>query len=203
MEKAIELLENYQDFLQVKPAGTMQEFGAWLQRNPEEVELDQPELNKQKLNIKFAYTLSKLSSFLDAWVKLSFRDIPLRSLGDFGILMSIRFMQNPRKTDVAEQVIMERSTCMESIKRLIGEDLVEQSKDTADRRVWRVQLTKSGFAMCEILDEKMKSLGDLVAGEISDEEKLDAIAPLAKLVDFHQNLYSGLEGEKIITDFRL
>ncbi len=201
MEKAIELLENYQDFLQVKPAGTIKEFGAWLQRNPEEVQLDQPELNKQ--NIKFAYILSKLSSFLDAWVKLSFRDIPLRSLGDFGILMSIRFMQNPRKTDVAEQVIMERSTCMESIKRLIGEGLVEQSKDTADRRVWRVQLTKSGFAMCETLDEKMKSLGDLVAGEISDEEKLYAIAPLAKLVDFHQNLYSGLEGEKIITDFRL
>lgn len=203
MEKAIELLENYQDFLQVKSAGTIQEFGAWLQRNPEEVELDQPELNKQNINIKFAYTLSKLSSFLDAWVKLSFRDIPLRSLGDFGILMSIRFMQNPRKTDVAEQVIMERSTCMESLKRLIGEGLVEQSKDTADRRVWRVQLTKSGFAMCKTLDEKMKSLGDLVAGEISDEEKLYAIAPLAKLVDFHQNLYSGLEGEKIITDFRL
>ena len=97
MEKVIEILENYQNFLQVKPAGSIQEFDAWLQRNPEEVQLDQPELNNQKLNIKFAYTLSKLSSFLGAWVKLSFRDIPLRSLGDFGILMSRRFMQNPHK----------------------------------------------------------------------------------------------------------
>ena len=98
---------------------------------------------------------------------------------------------------------MERSICMESIKRLIGEDLVEQSKDTHDGRVWRVQLTKSGFAMCETLDEIMKSVGDLVTGEISDEEKLYAIAPLAKLVDFHQNFYSELDKETLVEDFSL
>lgn len=206
MKKAIAILEKYQDFLEVSPTGTSKEFGSWLQGTSEEksqIKVDQPEVDKSEINVKFAYVLSKLSSFLDVWVKLSFRDIPLRSLGDFGIIMSIRYMHNPRKTDVASQLIMEHSTCMESIKRLINDGLVEQTKDPLDRRVWRVSLTNLGHELCAILDEKMQALGDLVAGEISKSEKEQAIAPLIKLVDFHQKLYQRHDREKIVQDYTL
>lgn len=206
MDDVIELLQAYQKFTKTGKAGDFATFGDWLKQEFSPVEdylTDEEEVNKAGLDVMASYLIGGISNFVDVWVKLTYQDLPLHSLGDFGIIKTVEYAINPTKKMIVEASVMERTTVIESIKRLIKEGVLKEEIDQEDRRKRRVSLTKKGEELVEVLNEKMTALGSLLIGNISDTEKKSLLPILKKLLHFHEHLYHNKDRQAVKKQFNL
>lgn len=200
MDQIIKLLEDYKEYTEQGMPKDLGLFGEWLKQKyagQEAYLTDEEEVNEAGLDAMASYVLGGLTNYVEAWVKLTYQDLPIVSLGDFGILKTVEFLQNPTKKMISDQVIMERTTCNESVKRLVKEGLLSEATDPKDRRMKRVQLTARGRDLIQILNQKMIALGKLLMGNLNEVEKKSLLPPLKKLADFHEVLYRQTEREKV------
>ncbi len=192
MDKAIQLLRAYQRFREEVHSEDLGLFGQWLTQDygPKAFfGTDDPEVDQEGPDVMGAYLLGSLTAYAEVWVKMSFRDLPVRSLSDFGLLKTIEEMERPSKKEVADRVIMEHSTCIESIKRMIRHNLLLEETDTADKRLKRVVLSETGKKLITELENRIRALGKLLMGNLDEAEKNTLIPLLHKLHSFHDNLY--------------
>lgn len=66
--------------------------------------------------------------------------------GQFSLLMALNRAQPPRLGQVAELLVMDRTTLTAKLKPLVRRGLVEVSADEADRRIRHLVLTPAGRA---------------------------------------------------------
>lgn len=206
MDEAIRLLQEYQTFVGQRGQTGLDAFGEWLKQKhmpATQYQTDEPEVNEAGLDVMVAYLLGGLTSYTEAWVKLTFQELPLISIVDFAILKAVEYRVHPSKKEIAESVIAERTTCMESIKRLIKEGLLAEAADKEDKRLKRVKLTKAGLRMIEILNAKMRALGTLLIGDLTEAEKKSLLLMLKKLSHFHDTLYRKKSREEVKQQFSL
>lgn len=192
MDDAIRLLTDFQDFTQQTGSSSFILFGEWLKQKyalQTDYHSDEPHVNEAGLDVIASYLFGGITAYVEVWVKLAYEELPIHSLGDFGILKTVEYMERPSKKDIALQAIMEHSTCIESIKRLIKAGLLQEETDEQDKRVKRVMLTNEGKILSSSLDKKMRGLGSLLIGNLSEVEKKSIILILKKLNEFHHNLY--------------
>lgn len=206
MEDVIELLKDYQTFQKQGHKGDFLHFGEWLKQKyaPKETYLtNEEEVNEAGLDVMASYLIGGLSNYVEVWVKLTYQDLPLNSLGDFGIMKIVEFAKNPTKKVIVENSVMERTTCIESIKRLTKEGLFAETIDPKDRRKRRVSLTAKGEEMIELLNVRMMALGKLLSGNLDELEKKSLLPILNKLIDFHDQLYRQKDRQAIKEQFGL
>ncbi len=192
MDHIIWLLSDFKEFSESARSDSFSLFGEWLKQKygPEnEYITDEEAVNRAGLDVMASYLIGGLASYAEVWVKVTYEGLPLLSLGDFAILKTIQQLGNPSKTQVAEEVTMERTTCIESIKRLARNGILQEETDPSDRRLKRVRLTPDGQALLRVVDAKMVSLGKLLVGNLSHMEKKSLIPLLNKLKCFHEDLY--------------
>ncbi len=192
MDSIIQLITDYKVFTEQLHSEDPVLFGEWLKQKyapPTNYLTDDDEVNEAGLDVVAAYLLGGLTSYMEAWVKLTYQDLPILSLGDFAIIKSVQYLQHPRKKDIMNQTIMERTTCMESIKRLIKVGILKEYNDEKDKRVKRVLLTSMGKELVVKLDQKMMHLSVLLMGDLSEIEKKSLLSILQKLNTFHAELY--------------
>jgi len=192
MDKAIELLRAFQRFQQTAHSQDLGLFGQWLTQefgSKAAFATDDEEVDVEGPDVMGAYLLGSLTSYLEVWVKMYFQELPIRSLSDFAILKTIEGMGSPSKKEVAQRVVMEHSTCIESIKRLVRQDLLKEETDQADKRLKRVSLSKEGRMLNANLEDRVRNLGKLLLGNLNEQEKTELIPLLSKLRGFHDRLY--------------
>lgn len=205
MDQVIRLLEHFRDFGQEHHTDLGQ-FGQWLAAQyagPQPTETPVAEVNAAGVEVMNAFFLGGLAAFVEVWIKLTFQGLPLLSLGDFGILKTVERLQSPTKSQVADAVIMERTTCMESIKRLIRKGVFSETTDPNDRRMKRVEVTTYGREVSHELDGRMRRLSLLLMGSLTTEEMHQLLPILKKLHTFHHQLYRGQSAEEIVQQYQL
>lgn len=206
MDDIIKLLVKYKEFTEVKNSHDLAAFGRWLSSSSTELPLassGEPEVDSHGLNAMVSYLMGGLIGYAEAWLKLSFQDLPVVSLLDFGILKTVEYRGYPSKTDIVDNVIAERTTTIESIKRMVTVGLLREKEDKADKRLRRVMLTEKGKKVTDVLNFKMIAFGNLLVGDLSVEEKNQLAHLLNKLNSFHSALYKGKERTEIKSDFAL
>ncbi len=206
MKDIIRLLQDYQEFKDKNNSEDFHVFGEWLRQKhapTRDYTTNDEEVNEAGLDVMITYLLGNLTGYTEAWIKLAYQELPLLSIGDFSILKTVEHYQNPSKKEVAYEVVMERSTCIESIKRLIKEGLLAEAIDPNDRRIRRVHLTKGGKELMPLLNQRMTNLGSLLVGNLSEVEKKSLLPTLNKLLRFHENLYRNMKKEAIKKNYKL
>ncbi|MEM6634121.1 MAG: MarR family winged helix-turn-helix transcriptional regulator, partial [Bacteroidota bacterium] len=175
-------------------------FGEWLKQkyaDSQEYLTEEEEINRIGVDVMTSYLIGGLTGYLETWLKLAYQDLPIVSLGDFGIIKAVEHHQNPTKKMIADSLIMERTTCMESIKRMVKEGLLTEETDSKDRRMKRVRLTPKGREMSMLLNKKMSALSTLLVGNLDELEKKSLIPILKKLNKFHEFLYREKSREEV------
>lgn len=206
MDQIIRLMEHFRDFGQEHQSTDLGAFGRWLAAQYADSQLAETpvaEVNAAGVEVMNAFFLGGLTAFVEVWIKLTFQGLPLLSLGDFGILKTVERLQAPTKSQVADAVIMERTTCMESIKRLIRKGIFSETTDPHDRRMKRVEVTAYGKEVSQELDGRMRQLGLLLMGSLTIEEMHQLLPLLKKLHTFHHQLYRGQSAEEIVRRYQL
>ena len=147
MDQIIKLLEYWKKFTERGMGEELDRFGLWLNQEhiSEKVNNEQlvPDDFNNSTNFTIGYLLGSMTGYGEMWTKLSFRNLPIQNFHDFGTLKFIQHTQNPTKKEVANDSMLEQSTCFEVIKRLVKNDMLSEENDPNDKRVKRVKLTKN------------------------------------------------------------
>lgn len=181
-------------------------FGEWLkQRHSNHLDLttDNSEVNAAGTNSKVSYLILKIMAYAEIWGKVSFNDVPIQSFGDYAILKSVFELKNPSKKQISKLVLMEPTTCIESIKRLIKNGFLREEKDDGDKRIRRVFLSMQGHELLIKLNRKLQNISSLLMGNLTEPEKLSLIPIFKKLSAFHSGIYSSLSKAEVKTSYNL
>lgn len=183
-----ELIDLWLEYSASSPEGSLAGFAKWMSNrlgssDPEE----QKTLDHTRISIGELF--GRLINYTELWGKLAFQDLPIRQFEDFGILTNVKYMGNPSKNELANLLIIEKSTVFEIIKRLVRDGLLQEEKDQHDKRIRRVRLTDKGAQVAEQAMIQAKKVSVLLLGDSSPEEVHMLHQKFTELDGFHRAHY--------------
>jgi DNA-binding MarR family transcriptional regulator len=198
----IPLIEAWENFQQAGHGQDLRDFGAWLIKSSKDASNQPIELeeyfSKNSMAYDFqieggeaAFLIWRLNKFLRHYVKPVLTEQGLASQDDFAILAQIDIFKTCSKKEAVETNIIEPTTGIEIIKRLIKQDLVKEEENPEDKRQKLVSLTEKGKAVLMDIYIGFSKIQDVLV-DMPSQERKDLIATLKSLDTFHtQNLKAG------------
>lgn len=108
---------------------------------------------------------------------------------DFIYLINLKALGVMSKMELIKKNIHDKPTGMLTINRLISKGWVEQAASQTDKRSRIIAITTKGIEALESQMVKIKQATNIVAGDLSQHEKMELIRLLQKLDEFHQPIY--------------
>lgn len=133
--------------------------------------------------IGFMYRFAKF------YTKKALEDSPLTTLDDFTYLGSILLKAGSTKTEIIDYHIHEKTTGIEILKRLKKNSFITEKKSLTDGRSKSLFVTEAGKGIFFAHVGRMQKIGELIVGDLEEDEKLQLISLLNRLNDFHQPIY--------------
>jgi DNA-binding MarR family transcriptional regulator len=128
------------------------------------------------------------------YTKKALENTPLQTLDEFTYLATL--LQYPMtKTQLITQHVQEKTTGMAVIQRLLKQNWVKQSENTADGRSQIVEITKEGRMVLRGAFLSMSKVSAIVTANLTEAEKVELTRILEKLDLLHRNI---LETEKTL-----
>ncbi|EHO13011.1 MarR family winged helix-turn-helix transcriptional regulator [Myroides odoratimimus] len=130
-----------------------------------------------------------LSKYAKFHSKVILDNIDFSSQEDFIYLITLKSFGQMSKIDLIKKNIQDKSAGNKIIDRLIKKGFIEQIDSNVDKRSKIVFITNKGI---KVLEEKMpviKSVTNLVTGDLTENEKFNLIMLLQKLDRFHNPIY--------------
>ena len=128
------------------------------------------------------------------YTKKALQNTPLQTLDEFTYLASL--MQYPMtKTQLITQHVQEKTTGMAVIQRLLKQNWVKQSENTADGRSQIVEITDEGRMVLRGAFLSMSKVSAIVTANLTEAEKVELTRILEKLELHHRHI---LETEKTL-----
>lgn len=137
---------------------------------------------------QIGYFWGRLNRYANFWTKKAFADLPIKTVEEFGVLMFVRLSSQPRKTEVVENSLLETSTCLEIIKRLVRQGFLLEQKDQKDKRSVRITLTEKGIGVLFQSLQKMQEISHLLSAELPEKHQNELLAMFQTLDHFHFGL---------------
>ncbi len=126
-----------------------------------------------------------------------FRDTPIYSFDDFGVLATLYPARSLRKVDILRQVILEKSSGNEVLKRMLREGLLEENENPSDARSKLISLSEKGTQAFEDIRSGIQRLSSHVTGNLTEDEKSSLLGMLFRLHEFHKPYFEDNKEEEI------
>jgi MarR family transcriptional regulator, lower aerobic nicotinate degradation pathway regulator len=130
-----------------------------------------------------------LSRYLKIYFKKGLEGSILTTGDDFTYLATLLGKGSLTKTELILLSAHEKTSGMEVIKRLLNNDLIEQSDDESDKRSKRISLTEKGRLILFQSFDAMGKVGMIGSGNLTSVEKRQLMFLLKKLDNFHNDIY--------------
>ena len=131
-----------------------------------------------------------LYRYIKFYSKLAFEESKIKSIEEFGFLITVMQYDEISKSELIKKNILEKSSGIEMINRLMKSGLLLQKDNPEDQRSHLVLLTDSGKMELYKIFEKMNTLGIIATGELNRYEKEQLVLTLKKLDNFHFENYN-------------
>jgi DNA-binding MarR family transcriptional regulator len=203
IKQVIELLETFEEEeIQHKD---LLGFAEWIiARIKEEPLLNSPEkakkayaeysehftyLNNIDYKARFLEYISRISRLHDFYIRKYLIEFPLNSRLEYIFLYSVDIMDNAKKTDLINMHLIEYTTGMDTIRRLINNKLIEELTDEADKRAKLLKLTNKGKQVLKKCDIKMNEERSMFLACISPNKWKKTLSVLKEINEFHNSIY--------------
>ncbi len=194
-----ELLTYFEAFEREEKSQDLKAFSLWLYRQENRRTGPPSEEQMQKMvgvgkytfyhdfstEKKLGILIGRLARFARNYAKKAMQGLPITTLDEFTYLAGITGDYTPSKSELINAHYMEMTSGSEIIRRLVKMGLVEEITDAADKRLKRLRITPEGEAVRSRAIEQMGEVAQLVAGNLTDDEKAQAVALLTQLDSFH------------------
>lgn len=128
--------------------------------------------------------------YAKSYIKKALADSEIKTADEFSFLITLLNHTHLSKTELINKQVMEKTSGMEIIKRLVKLNLMEEVQDENDKRSIRVALTAKGrTALWQILPQ-MQMVSRIVVGNLDETEKNTLAYLLRKLELHHNDIYT-------------
>jgi DNA-binding MarR family transcriptional regulator len=124
-------------------------------------------MNPNGLLLKMIGRIHKLNAIFAA---KALEGTELTQVEEFGMLLTIRRLKNPRKTEIIYANIFELSSGTDMLNRLKARNLIAEYADKEDKRSKRVKLTAAGEKMIETGAKRMGKCAGMMLAELGEED---------------------------------
>lgn len=135
------------------------------------------------------YLIAMMWKYAKHYIKLGFKDLPIKSIDDFGFLATLAATESMTKTALIQKNIVEIPSGMDIIKRLEKQQCIESYNDPNDRRAKRLKITAKGRAILGASIGQLMKIAKIVIGDLTLEERMQMMAILDKLNNFHMTIH--------------
>lgn len=190
------LIEAWENYLEISNKADVKDFAFWLLKK-ENIEIKKEEkaldvyFESNTQEHKYAYKSSeaafllwRLSKFIRYYTKPVLIENGLASQDDFAILSHIDYRKSCSKREVTEANIIDSTTGIEIIKRLIKQGLVSEKLNNDDKRQKIISLTKLGKVKLYSIYAGFSKIQDVMA-DMNVEQRELLIQTLKNLDLFH------------------
>lgn len=193
-----QLINYFEQFETEMQNDSMHEFAAWLVQKTgknrhfgEELENPKTEIpeNHWTMNGQIGALLGRMGRFARFYTKKAFENLPIHSADEFGLLMGIKELGKPSKSELMAMTLTEMTTGVEMLRRLCKAGFVAEITDEKDKRAKRLFLTPEGEKMIWLALQNMVQVGDMSFDMLSLSEKMSLLTILSKLNGTHTQLY--------------
>lgn len=108
---------------------------------------------------------------------------------EFIFLIVLRSFGPMTKMDLIKKNVQEKPAGIKVIDRLLKQGWVCQIDSDVDKRSKVVSLTTQGIEMLDAYMDKIRAASRIVPGKLTESEKMQLVALLSKLDDFHSDIY--------------
>ncbi|MFY7899073.1 MAG: MarR family winged helix-turn-helix transcriptional regulator [Chitinophagaceae bacterium] len=142
--------------------------------------------------------ISKYIIFLNRYAKMHLKKMlsntAISNFDDFSFLIYLFPNHSFTKMELIEKNVMEKTSGMEVINRLLKNALLQQSNDAADKRSKRLMLTEKGREALVQSFQQMNALANIITGDLNAHQKQTLVHLLHHLHQFHLPIYLQKKG---------
>jgi DNA-binding MarR family transcriptional regulator len=133
--------------------------------------------------------ITLLFRYAKTYIKKALRSSNINTADEFSFLITLMTHNHMTKHELIKTQVMEKTSGIEILNRLIKQGFVEQYDDLEDKRRKLLKITPSGRSeLIEILP-MMNLVSQIVVGDLTKEEQNLLAYLLRKLDCFHNDIY--------------
>ncbi|QMV67008.1 winged helix DNA-binding protein [Sphingobacterium paramultivorum] len=123
------------------------------------------------------------------YFKKALKEGPINTLDEFSFLIVLMTYPSLSKTELVQKLIMEKTSGVEVIKRLLKNELIEEFDNPNDKRSVLVAITAKGKEELASLFPKMGLVGSVIVGNLTSAEVSSLSFLLRKLDYYHNDIF--------------
>ncbi len=205
LKELLPYIEKYESQEKPEVLSPVADFSAWLQKEmARDVRVkdtragdENPERTRRSEDVrttisKMVYMMYRYARF---YTKKAMINSEINSLDDFALLVTLRTHKSVIKGELIKMFVLEKTTGIEIVNRLIRNGLAQQQDSKEDKRNKNIAITEKGKRELNIIFAEMAKTSEIVTGNLEDEEQVELIRLVTKLDRFHNELVNrdGLE----------
>jgi len=203
IKKIIDLWESYEE--ETVEEHNLLNFSKWMmdQINEESIENIklEPKVEKiaisessqyiEKLDLKtrFQEYIFKIARFEEFYIRKYLVDLPINSRLEYTFLFTINRYKEARKTELINIHLVEYTTGMDTIRRLIKNGLLYELQDKKDKRAKLLKLTKHGQEILSKANNRIEESRNMFLACVSPNKWKKALPVLREIEEFHTDIY--------------
>lgn len=133
--------------------------------------------------------ISRISRLHEFYIRKFLTNLPINTRLEFIFLYTIDLLGDASKTEVINVHLVEFTTGMDIIKRLINQGLIKESLNKSDRRSKLIHTTEEGKAVLNNSMRQMDTEKEMFLACLNANKWKKIISTLEELNSFHNNIY--------------
>jgi DNA-binding MarR family transcriptional regulator len=199
------LITYWEEFEETNSNVTIQDFSQWLtQKTLKETSYNNISINRSidlDLPVYFKYDqsldqgnhlldlISRLARLHEFYIRKFLSNLPINTRLEFVFLYTIDLMGDAKKTEVINVHLVEFTTGMDIIKRLLNQRLIKESLNESDKRSKLIHTTEKGKAVLSRSMLQMNAEKEMFLACINANKWKKTMSTLEELNSFHNNIY--------------
>ncbi|MEA5141090.1 MarR family winged helix-turn-helix transcriptional regulator [Arcicella rigui] len=141
---------------------------------------------REESNSDVSILITLLFRYAKGYIKKALQNSSIQTVDEFAFLITLMTHDSLTKTELVNKQIMEKTSGVDVIKRLINQNLIQEFSDKNDKRSIRVIITPQGKEELEKVLPEMAKVSKIVVGNLTNPE-INTLSYLLKKLDFFHN----------------
>lgn len=138
---------------------------------------------------RFLEYISRISKLHDFYIKKFFTDISINNRLEFFFLYTVNEKKRAKKTELINTHLVDYTTGMDTIKRLVNNGLLDETNDETDKRAKQLIITDEGKRVLEIALKKVNDEVHMFLACISMNKWKKTLSVFEEINNFHSKIY--------------
>lgn len=139
--------------------------------------------------IRFLEYTSRISRLHDFYIKKFFSDLPINNRLEYLFLYTLSEKREAKKTELINIHLVDYTTGMDTIKRLVNNGLLEEMPDETDKRAKLLVITNEGKHVLELSGRKISDEIQMFLACISTNKWKKTLSVFEEINEFHSGIY--------------